>query len=206
LATRLGFIGPKSEAEAIKQEIATFLRETLHLELSETKTLITHARSGTARFLGYEITTIQKNQKRSATKRGTKCRSINGIVGLRLPANVLQEKCERYQKNKKVVHRAELLCESDYTIIARYQQEYRGIAEYYRMAYNLHTMARLKWVMEQSLTKTLAHKHRISVREVYKKYKTTLEINGTTYTGLQTSTPREGKEPLWAIWGGISLQ
>jgi hypothetical protein len=153
-----------------------------------------------------QITTIQKNQKRSATKRGTKCRSINGIVGLRLPANVLQEKCERYQKNKKVVHRAELLCESDYTIIARYQQEYRGIAEYYRMAYNLHTMARLKWVMEQSLTKTLAHKHRISVREVYKKYKTTLEINGTTYTGLQTSTPREGKEPLWAIWGGISLQ
>jgi hypothetical protein len=58
LATRLGFIGPKSEAEAIKQEIATFLRETLHLELSETKTLITHARSGTARFLGYGATRL----------------------------------------------------------------------------------------------------------------------------------------------------
>src|SRR5260221_4167882 len=48
----IGFIGPKSEAEAIKQQLEIFLREELHLELSKTKTLITHARSQAARFLG----------------------------------------------------------------------------------------------------------------------------------------------------------
>lgn len=202
----LGFVGPKSEAEEIKQQIAAFLHETLHLELSKTKTLITHAKSGAARFLGYDLTTIQDNRKRTNTTRGTKCRSINGRVGLRLPREVLQEKCQRYRKNKKVIHRAELLCESDYTIVARYQQEFRGIANYYRLAYNLHSLSQLKWVMEQSLTKTLAHKHRISVRKVYQKYHADLMVGGTLYKGLRVTVPREGQEPLVATWGGVSLR
>ena len=46
------------------------------------------------------------------------------------------------------------------------QAEFRGIAEYYRLAYNRHRLGRLKWVMERSLTKTLGHKHKISVRKV----------------------------------------
>ena len=53
----LGFTGPKAEAEEIKDRLAQFLREDLALELSPDKTLITHARTGAARFLGYEITT-----------------------------------------------------------------------------------------------------------------------------------------------------
>ena len=52
----LGFAGPKAEAEEIKARLAAFLRETLALELNASKTLITHARTRAARFLGYEIT------------------------------------------------------------------------------------------------------------------------------------------------------
>ena len=51
----LGFIGPKAEAEQIKAKLAAFLRETLGLELNAAKTLITHARTQPARFLGYDI-------------------------------------------------------------------------------------------------------------------------------------------------------
>jgi group II intron reverse transcriptase/maturase len=54
----LGFIGPKSEAEAIKQHLKVFLRDELKLGLSEEKTLITHARSDAARFLGYGATRL----------------------------------------------------------------------------------------------------------------------------------------------------
>jgi retron-type reverse transcriptase len=50
--TMLGFAGPKAEAEEIKQRLAAFLRDDLRLELSPDKTLITHARSQRARFLG----------------------------------------------------------------------------------------------------------------------------------------------------------
>ena len=58
----LGFAGPKAEAEEIKRRLAQFLQEDLKLELSETKTLITHARTSAARFLGYEITTQHDNR------------------------------------------------------------------------------------------------------------------------------------------------
>src|SRR5215831_6178898 len=58
----LGFAGPKSEAEEIKRRLGQFLRDELKLELSEEKTLITHARTSAARFLGYEIT-VQHNDK-----------------------------------------------------------------------------------------------------------------------------------------------
>src|SRR5262249_10076474 len=129
----------------------------------------------------------------------------NGVIGLKVPRKVLEEKCKRYMRKGKPIHRAELLNESDYTIIATYQLEYRGLVNYYRMAYNLHTLQKLKWIMEISLTKTLAHKHKISGRFVYEKYKANLEVCEKTYKGLQVSVPREGKKPLTATWGGIPL-
>src|SRR5947209_20630156 len=55
----IGFIGPKEEAEDIKRDIQAYLHETLRLELSEEKTLITHARTQAARFLSYELSTTQ---------------------------------------------------------------------------------------------------------------------------------------------------
>src|SRR5215469_13075287 len=61
----LGFIGPRSEAEEIKRHLAEFLQEELKLELSQVKTLITHSRSEAARFLGYEIQSLQQNSKQT---------------------------------------------------------------------------------------------------------------------------------------------
>ena len=203
----LGFIGPKSEAEEIKERIGTFLREELKLELSQTKTLITHARSEAARFLGYDITTLQKDAKRTKNvARGTKGRSVNGRIELRIPTEVLKGKRDRYKKNGKIMHRPEMENDSDFTIVSLYQLEYRGIAEYYRLAYNLHTLDRLKWTMEVSLTKTLAQKHKTSVQKMCDKYKAEWEEDGMVYKGLRVIVPREGKKPLVAKWGGISLK
>src|SRR5205085_4233750 len=137
---------------------------------SEEKTLITHTRDSAAKFLNYEITTLQRDTKQNLTN-GHKRRSINGVTGLKVPQRVVEDKCKRYMRKGKPIHRAELLNESDFTIVATYQLEYRGLANYYHMAYNLHTLHKLKRVMETSLTKTLASKHKISVRRVYKKYK-----------------------------------
>lgn len=202
----LAFIGPKSEAEEIKRQLANFLANELKLNLSEEKTLITHARSKAAKFLGYEITTLQSDTKQGLNKAGHTQRSINGRIGLRVPRAVLLEKCNRYKRRNKAVHRTKLLHESDYTIIATYQLEYRGIVNYYRLAYNLHTLQYLKWIMQQSLTKTLAAKHRISVQAVYDKYQREMVVNGRTYKVLQATAPRKGKEPLIATWGGIPLE
>jgi group II intron reverse transcriptase/maturase len=201
----LAFIGPKAEAEEIKQRLRAFLLEELKLELSEEKTLLTHTRDSAATFLGYEITTRQSNAKHTLDRNGYRGRSINGDIGLKVPTKVVREKCKRYMRAGKPIHRAELLNESDYTILATYQLEYRGIVNYYRMADNLHTLQKLKWVMESSLTKTLAAKHKISVRKVYQKYRAELDIDGKIYKGLQVAVTREGKKPLIATWGGVSL-
>jgi group II intron reverse transcriptase/maturase len=207
----LGFIGPKSEAEAIKQQLKEFLQEQLKLELSEEKTLITHTRSETARFLGYAITTLHDDAKRTKRKTNgigqeTKCRSVNRQIGLQVPHDVIQAKCERYKRGEETIHRAELLERSDYDIVMTYQLEYRGIVNYYRLAYNVHRFRELKRVMETSLTKTLAHKYKVPVPKIYEKYETILTVQGKEYKGLQTSVPREDKPPLVATWGGIPLQ
>ncbi len=203
----LGFIGPRSEAEEIKREIGEFLQEELKLELSEAKTLITNARKEAARFLGYEISTLNEDRKRVRTTNGTMCRSINGKVGLRLPKDAIEEKIKDYTQSGKATHRTELLQEDDYTIINTYQLEFRGIANYYQLAYNMAELNKLQGVMEVSLTKTLASKHQMSVRKVYEKYRTEVEVNGREYKVLQVIVPKhdERKKPLVATWGGIPL-
>ena len=198
----LGFVGPKEEAEDIKQRLRTFLQEELKLELSEAKTLITHARTETARFLNYDIHTLQENAHRDHRDR----RTLNGTIGLRVPREVIKNKCQNYKRySRKVQHRTELINDSDFTIMALYQAEYRGLVEYYRLAYNLHSLTELEGTMEISLTKTLAAKYKLSVPKVYKKYQATFQDGKKCYKVLQILIEREDKKPLVARWGGISL-
>jgi group II intron reverse transcriptase/maturase len=203
----LGFIGPRSEAEEIKREIGKFLQEELKLELSEAKTLITNARGEAARFLGYEISTLNEDRKRTKTSYGTAQRNINGKVGLRVPKDVIEEKIKDYTKSGKATHRTELMQEDDYTIINTYQLEFRGIANYYQLAFNMAELNKLERVMEISLTKTLASKHQMSVRKIYEKYRTEVEVNARKHKVLQVIVPKQdkSKKPLVATWGGIPL-
>jgi ABC-type dipeptide/oligopeptide/nickel transport system ATPase component len=152
--TLLGFAGPKAEAEEIKQRLAQFLRDDLKLELSQDKTLITHARTGAARFLGYEITT-QHNDRQ--TTRGQ--RHVNGQIGLRVPRTVIKAKSAPYLQRGEPARRTRLLHSDDHTIVATYGAEYRGIVQYYLLAGDVNQLGRLRWVMPTSLLKTLASKH-----------------------------------------------
>jgi hypothetical protein len=123
-----------------------------------------------------------------------------------VPKDVVETKCEPYMRRRRAIHRTELINESDFAIISTYQLEFRGIANYYRLAYNMHALRKLKWIMETSLTKTLAHKFKVSVPKIDEKYEAELEVDGKKYKGLQTSIPRQDKEPLVATWGGVSLK
>lgn len=193
-----GFIGPHSQAEEIKHEIGEFLRDNLKLDLSDDKTLITHAQTQTARFLGYELHVLRDDNKLDARGR----RVINGVIGFRVPQDVVRAKCERYMFHGKPHQLTHLVNDSEYDIIARYQQEYRGVVEYYRMAYNIRNLDHLKWVMEGSLTRTLSAKLRITVSQIYDRFQTTQN----TYKVLQVRVEREDKKPLVATWGGIALK
>jgi hypothetical protein len=198
----LGFTGPRQEAEQIKTEVGQFLHEHLKLELSPTKTLITHGRTQAARFLGYEIVTLHADDKHD--RRGH--RSINAAIGLKVPADVVHAKCQPYLHHGKPIRRTERIVDTDFSIVTQFQAEFRGVAEYYRLAFNRHRLGRLKYVMERSLTKTLARKYRTRVAQVYHRYHAVLDTEHGPRRGLRVTVDRDGgKPPLVAQWGGISL-
>ena len=95
-----------------------FLRDELKLELSQDKTLITHARTQAARFLGYEITVQHNDRKITGGKR-----SVNGAVSLRVPASVIKAKKAPYLSRGKPERRPHLLNEDDHTIVSTYGAE-----------------------------------------------------------------------------------
>ena len=198
----LGFTGPRQEAEEIKARIGQFLHDQLKLELSPAKTLITHGRTQAARFLGYEIVVLHADHKHD--QRGH--RSINAAIGLKVPVDVIRAKCAPYLHHGRPIRRTERIVNTDFSIVAQFQAEFRGVAEYYRLAFNRHRLGRLKYVMERSLTKTLARKYRITVPKVYRRYRAVLDTEHGPRRGLQVTVDRDGgRPPLIAQWGGISL-
>jgi hypothetical protein len=198
----LGFTGTRREAERIKDMMGWFLRDRLKLELSEHKTLITHGRTEPARFLGYEIVVHNNDAKRDRYGH----RSINGQIGLKVPMDVVRTKRKPYLRRGKPAALLDRAHDSDFRIVTRYQAEFRGIAEYYQLAYNRHRLGLLRYVMERSLTKTLGHKNKISVNKVWNRYRATWQTAAGPRKGLQITVGRsEGKRPLVARWGGISL-
>ena len=197
----LGFAGPKSEAEEIKRRLWQFLRDELKLELSEEKTLITHARTSAARFLGYEIT-VQHNDK--AVTSGQ--RSSNATVRLRVPVEVIKAKCAPYMQRGKPARRTRMMNMDDYIIVSVYGAEYRGIVQYYLLANDVYRLNRLSWVMETSMLKTLAGKHSSTVSKMAAKHKAKIDTQYGPRTCFEAIVEREGRKPLVARYGGIPLR
>ena len=205
----LGFAGAQAEALEIKNAISQFLKHHLNLTLSEEKTLITQARKEKALFLGYQLSTHQENTKlyndAPSDKIRYKRRSINGSARLGVPFGLVSEKAKRFMAKGKPIHRVELLNRSVAEIITQYQTEFRGIAEYYKYAEDVHVLGSLKYVMEQSLMKTLAHKLKTTVSAVYRKHRTTIMIEGQSYMVIRETIETEKGTRVFT-WGGIPLK
>uniref|UniRef100_UPI0021D2C749 reverse transcriptase/maturase family protein n=1 Tax=Streptomyces lycopersici TaxID=2974589 RepID=UPI0021D2C749 len=206
--TLLGLIGSKAEAEEIKHRLAQFLRDELRLELSREKTLITHARSGTARFLGYEIT-VRKDDRKAEPKGGSRKgrRSLNGRIQLRVPRDVITAQCAPYMSRGKPARIPSLYRYDDFTLVNIYGARYRGVVQYYLLASDVFRLNRLHWVMQSSLLCSLANKHRSTVTKVARKYKATIRTSAGPRKCIQIGIPRgPGKEQVTARFGGIPLK
>jgi hypothetical protein len=197
----LAFTGPKDEANSIKEDLAAFLRDTLRLNLSEAKTLVTHGRTKSARFLSYDIGIGQNDTWRDTDGK----RNANGEIILRMPTDALQKFCSRYMKRNKPVHDAIRMQTSDYDIVMYYNTAYRGYVQYYQLAQNLHQLNKLEWVMSTAMLKTLAAKHKSTVQRMADKYKAVISTEHGPLKGFRVTVQRENKPPLIAEFGGIPL-
>ncbi|MCA1673957.1 MAG: maturase, partial [Actinobacteria bacterium] len=170
------------------------------LELSQEKTLITHARTGAAKFLGYEITVQHSNHK---TTRGR--RAVNGVVRLRVPTSVIKAKCALYLERGKPATQTSLVNRGDFDIVSTYGAAYRGLVQYYLLAGDVYRLNRLHGVMRTSLLKTLACKHDSTGQKMAAKHTAKIETPHGLRTCLQVVVERSSRKPLVARFGGIPL-
>ncbi|HDX9637797.1 TPA: group II intron reverse transcriptase/maturase [Bacillus cereus] len=173
----IGIIGPKEDAQHVKEEIAKFLKDKLKLELSMEKTLITNASNKQAQFLGYEIK-IFKSQAIRTDKLGRKIRLLNGKVQLKMPHKAWVNKLQKYQAIQmsangtwKPKPRNYFQRNEDLEIVSQYNSEIRGLYNYYRLAENVSNhMHRFAYFMFYSMLKTFATKYRKRTKHIRKKY------------------------------------
>ena len=175
----LGVIGSKEDALRIKEDIKSFLSESLALELSEEKTLITHTVKS-AKFLGYEITVTRNNHQRRDVQ-GRLRRTYGKRVRLNVSMATLRDKLLEYGameiklRNGKEVWkpkcRSGLIFNDDLEILDRYNRETVGFCNYYLIANNCVVLHNFRYIMEYSMYKTFACKYRSTVRKINKKYR-----------------------------------
>jgi group II intron reverse transcriptase/maturase len=174
----VGVIGSKEDSKRIKEDIRTFLRTKLELELSDEKTFITHTEKP-AKFLGYEITVNKSNlAKRNCD--GELVRTYNKKVYLKLPMNTIKSKLldfgvlEIRKNNGKEVWKArehsKSLHNDDLEILQTFNYTIRGFHNYYAIANNSSLLHSFAHIMKYSMYKTFAAKYRSSVAKIAGKY------------------------------------
>lgn len=176
----IGVIGSKADCEKIKADITAYMRDTLHLELSPEKTLITHGKD-TAKFLGFDIT-VRSSETLQRNAAGVLKREHNGKVQLLLTADHVKKALEKHEAVKysvvdgkivwKPTSRGKLFAKKPHEILAQVNSEIRGFYNYYCIANNsAWWCAKYAYIMQYSLFHTLAQKLNTSVSKILDKYK-----------------------------------
>lgn len=170
----IGVRGNKEDCGIIKTNLKAFIHDTLKMELSEEKTLITHSNEY-ARFLGYDVR-IRRDETTKPVK-GLPRRVLNNQTELNVP---LQDKIERFlfshgaveQHEGKLepVKRKSLLKLTPLEIVQTYNSQLRGICNYYCMASNFASLDYFAYLMEYSCLKTLGAKHKMTISKIKGKY------------------------------------
>lgn len=187
----IGIIGSKQAAEEVKKDLTAFLKNKLNLELSSEKTLITHGKMK-ARFLGYDVT-ISNLQ---AVYKGSNSRIAKRYASNKCEIYMPKEKWIGKLKELKVlkiekdsswksIHRAELINSDNLEILSIYNSEIRGLYNYYKLAKNVHSLQKFRYIMKFSMVKTFASKYKLSVSKIMEKFnhEGNFRISYTTKTG-----------------------
>lgn len=172
----IGVNGSKVDCVRIKQQLSDFISNTLKMELSEEKTLITHSNTY-AKFLGYNIR-VRRSNTVKPNGRGATQRTMSNGVELAIP---LKEKINGFMFKNGIVKqcdngelepvcRNDMLRLTDLEIVSGYNAELRGICNYYYMASNFYMLNYFSYLMEYSCLKTLAGKHRCSIGKIKEKF------------------------------------
>ena len=172
----IGVRGSREDCEEIKRKLSCFIRDSLKMELSEEKTLITHSNTY-ARFLGYDMR-IRRSNIVTPNGRGTTQRTMSNHMELAVPLGdkiqpfLFKHGVVKQKENGELepVHRNDLLRLTDLEIVSAYDAELRGICNFYYLAGNFYKLHYMSYLMEYSCLKTLAFKHRCTIGKIKEKF------------------------------------
>lgn len=170
----IGLGNSRTQAESLKSHVSTYLRNELHLELSDEKTKVTNLLYDKALFLGTEIT--RQTKTKSPSKSNSKRKSTPYTT---LMANSFQRMNSRLCSPKLLLHvpiqaqlnsllsqgfgltldrplpKREWQSLSPHQILSRYQSIQRGIMNYYSHVDNKSKMRPLVRLLKRSALLTL---------------------------------------------------
>jgi group II intron reverse transcriptase/maturase len=168
----IGVVGSKDDARSVFEQVGTFLREHLKLEVSDAKSGIHKADEG-VEFLGYTVRTYSADFRRAIRRRGkaVMVNVVTDVVQLHVPKHKLIRFAEKHRLGNfsvvKGTMRPELVNSSDAEILMGYNSLLRGLAEFYKLGTlwkkQISPLSHIWWF---SLMKTLARKHKTSIRDV----------------------------------------
>ena len=180
----MGVVGGKAEAREVMAAVQAFLAERLHLDVSAEKSGINDASRG-SRFLGYGVrtttprrATVMVERRRSdGSPMRVPRRPQTGNVRLSVPRDRVTAFCRRNGygnlEQRLSLSRPQFLSSSDAEIIVAYNAEFRGFANYYALATGVkRSLTLLELIVTSSLFKTLADRHRTSVRKTSRRLRT----------------------------------
>lgn len=178
----VGVNGPKWLAEQIRDEVRDFLKNELGLTLSMEKTHIRNAKTQEAFFLGTRVkigSTSQKVQKVVRNGKAFDKRVTGWLPQLWAPVGKLVEKLRSKgfcDANGDPTPKHVWVLLDDDQIVSIYGSVLRGLLNYYSFADNYVKLHRVQYILKYSAALTLATKHRLSLKQVFRKYGDSLAV------------------------------
>lgn len=164
----IGVTASMQYSKSVRDEIKQFLLETLHLRLNMEKTKITHAYNEKAFFLGYFI---QRGNKASRNKGNIRIKAnVKGMIQ-KLHQNGL---CNSDGFPNGITHFIPLPPEK---IVNYGNQVLRGVVNQAVGCINFHKCARIQYIVQFSVAKTLARKYDISMKKVFTKFGSSIRVD-----------------------------
>lgn len=177
----IGIKGPRKLAEQIKDEIDLFLCQHLYQQLESEKIKITNLRAGKIRFLGYEIFIPRNTKLGNYNKTGEIYKSTPRLK-FHLPINKVVQCLKKLGYITYVGNKIRPISKSNYTtlkdeiIVNHYKSVWLSLSNFYSGVTNLSHLQYIHYLLHTSCAMSLAHRHRLSTKKIFKKFGKRLEI------------------------------
>ena len=177
----IGIRGPRQLAEQIKDEIDLFLCQHLYQQLESEKIKITNLRAGKIRFLGYEIF-LPRNTKLGKSKKTDGTHKSTPRLKFHLPIKKVLYRLKELGYITYVGNKIRPISKSNYTtfkdeiIVNHYKSVWLSLSNFYSGVTNLSHLQYIHYLLHISCAMSLAHRHRLSSKKIFKKFGKRLEI------------------------------